>query len=57
MKYEVTLSEFHTIIVEADSKEEAGETVGVMSEEEILEKSVKNSAMNIWNISEVADSE
>jgi hypothetical protein len=57
MKYEVTLSEFHTIIVEADSKEEAGETVGVMSEEEILEKSFKNSAMNIWNISEVADNE
>lgn len=53
MKYKVELAEFHTITVEADSKEEAEGLVAVMDDEEILKQSVENTGMVIWSSSEV----
>lgn len=57
MKYKVELAEFHTIIVEASSKKEAEQVVAVMDDEDILKQSVENTGMEIWGVSEVADSE
>ena len=57
MKYKFDLVGYHTIIVEADSKEKADEILANMSDEEILGKSVLDTAMQICSVSEVADNE
>ena len=53
MKYKVELAEFHSVIVEAESRKEAEEIVTVMDDEEILKQSVENTGMVIWSTSEV----
>lgn len=52
MKYKFKLVEYHTIIIEADSKKKAEDILANMSDEEISEKSV-SSAMNICSVREV----
>ena len=56
MKYKFKLVEYHTIVIEADSKEKAEDILTNMSDEEISEKSV-SSAMNICSVSEVTENE
>lgn len=53
MKYKVELAEFHSIIVEANSRKEAEEIVSVMDDEDILQQSVENSEMHIWSTIEM----
>ena len=53
MKYKVKFAEFHSVMVEADSKKEAEEKAAVMDDEDILKNSIENSGMEIWNISEL----
>lgn len=53
MKYKVELAEFHTIEIDADNKKEAEEKAAVMDDEDILNKSIENTGMVIWNVSEV----
>ena len=57
MKYKVELAEFHSVIVEAESRKEAEEIVTVMDDEEILKQSVENTGMVIWSTSEVEQHE
>lgn len=52
MRYKVELAEFHTIEVEAGSKKEAEEKVSVLDDEDILQESVANTGMVIWDVSE-----
>lgn len=52
MKYKVELVEFHTIEIEAESKEEAENKAAVMDDEEILSKSVENTGLQIWDTRE-----
>ena len=49
MKYKVEFAEFHKIEVEADSKEKAA----VMDDEDILNHSVENTGMVVWDVREV----
>ena len=53
MKYKVELAEFHSIVVDADSKKEAENKVAVMDDEDILKQSIEESKMTIWDVSEV----
>lgn len=53
LKYKVELAEFHTIEIEAESKEEAENKVAVMDDEDILKQSVEDTEMMIWQITEV----
>ena len=53
LRYKVKLAEFHTIEVETGSKKEAEEKVSVMDDEDILRKSVENTGMVIWHVSDV----
>lgn len=53
MKYKVELAEFHSVIIEADSRKEAEEKVSVMDDEKILKEAVENTGMVIWSTSEV----
>lgn len=55
MKYRVELAEFHSVIVEAESRKAAEEKVSVMDDEDILNQSVENDGMKIWDISEMED--
>lgn len=53
MKYKVEFAEFHKIEVEADSKKEAEEKAAVMDDEDILNHSVENTSMVIWDVMEM----
>ena len=53
MKYKVEFAEFHKIEVEADSKKEAEEKATVMDDEDILNHSVENTGMVIWDVMEM----
>lgn len=53
MKYNVEFAEFHKIEVEADSKKEAEEKAAVMDDEDILNHSVENTGMVIWDVMEM----
>ena len=53
MKYKVEFAEFHKIEVEADSKKEAEEKAAVMDDEDILNHSVENTGMVVWDVREV----
>lgn len=53
MKYKVEFAEFHKIEVEADSKKEAEEKASVMDDEDILNHSVENTGMVIWDVMEM----
>ena len=53
MKYKVEFAEFHKIEVEADSKKEAEEKAAVMDDEDILNHSVDNPDMVIWDVMEM----
>ena len=53
MKYKVEFAEFHKIEVEADSKKEAEEKAAVMDDEDILNHSVENTGMVIWDVMEM----
>lgn len=53
MRYKVELAEFHTIEVETGSKKEAEEKVYVLDDEDILQESVANTGMVIWDVSDV----
>ena len=53
MKYKFKLVEYHTIVIKADSKENAEEILANMSDEEILEKSDEDTALQICSVSEV----
>lgn len=49
MKYKVELAEFHTIEIEAKSREEAENKAAVMDDDEILSKSAGHAEMVIWD--------
>lgn len=53
MKYKVEFAEFHKIEVEADSKKEAEEKAAVMDDEDILNHSVENTGMVVWDVMEM----
>lgn len=53
MKYKVEFAEFRKIEVEADSKKEAEEKAAVMDDEDILNHSVENTGMVIWDVMEM----
>ncbi len=53
MKYKVEFAEFCEIEVEADSKKEAEEKAAVMDDEDILNHSVGNTGMVVWDVREV----
>lgn len=53
MKYKVEFAEFHKIEVEADSKKEAEEKAAVMDDEDILNHSVENTDMVVWDVMEM----
>ena len=53
MKYKVEFAEFHKIEVEADSKKEAEEQAAVMDDEDILNHSVENTDMVVWDVMEM----
>lgn len=55
MKYRVELAECHSVIVEAESKKKAEEKVSAMDDEDILNQSVENDGMMIWDISEMEE--
>lgn len=55
MKYKVEFAEFHKIEVEADSKKEAEEKAAVMDDEDILNHSVENTGMVVWDVREKSD--
>lgn len=49
MRYRVRLAEFREIDVEAESKREAENIVAVMEDDEIIQKSVNHTGMEIWD--------
>ena len=53
MKYKVEFAEFHKIEVEADSKKEAEEKAAIMDDEDILNHSVENTGMVVWDVMEM----
>lgn len=50
MKYKVKFAEFHTIEVDANSKQEAEEKAVAMNDEKILKEAIENTGMVIWNV-------
>lgn len=55
MKYKVEYAQFHTIEIEAESKDEVQDIAAMMDDEEIIQKDTSDGGMVIWEITEVRD--